>query len=523
MLKYFITFMVVIGTFASAYADFTIPEQVNQRTNELQANRDGDTPWGIAVDDSNVHFVFESRDPFTGGNSLDIHYRVLNFINWDWEDEETVTKDEIFPSNPDYQYYGHPSIVFDKDVVGLISYCKDNTTPYPPALVAEMRTRDLDFYGSPQFGTYRFMSNDGGKYAYGYPGADAVKTPVMALGADTVIYGFWMYPDTVGQTVYKHIYYNEYDFGSWGTEDRHEIYGSYNTYQANSICALDDPNGNIHIVMGLKLTPSNESIEVYHCWLDVSTGYWTDLELVSELSEPDGYDSTLPYLAFRKIASGYKMYVVWQDFDPESQENVIIIRIYDSVTEIWDTETLIYNSRVGSPCVAALINGDIYVVWDDYIDNLRWIYYKVYDYSNSTWSSLQTLTGNEDLDGLYIPTIIRDKWDNLHLSALGSVDSLPSSAKSEVFYSFYDAPPHIRNLTFLQNQSNQDSVVIDWEGMNEPDLDAYKVYRKYGDGQWQFAGSTTNTRYADTSVSYSVLCGDNIITKYYVQALDDAE
>ena len=65
-------------------------------------------------------------------------------------------------------------------------------------------------------------------------------------------------------------------------------------------------------------------------------------------------------------------------------------------------------------------------------------------------------------------------------------------------------------------------MVIDWEGMNEPDLDAYKVYRKYGDGQWQYLASTTDTRYADTSVSYSVLCGDNIITRYYVQALDDA-
>jgi len=524
MFKIFILFLTVLGISSFAYADFTVPEQVNDSTSGLQANRDGDTPWGIAVDDSgNVHFVFESQHPIPGGNGLDIHYRVLDYVNLVWGDEESVTADETFPSNPYYQNYGHPSIVFDEYTIALISYCKDMTAPY--ALEAEMRTRVFGFYGSPQFGAFDFMSNEniqGGKYSYGYAGAKAIKTPVMAIDDNGVIYGFWLYPDTVSETVYKHIYFNENVNFSWGIEEQHEIYNDYNTYSAYSICSLADPNGDIHLVMGLKLTPSDASIEVYHCWYDVSDSVWSDLEIVSEVSQPDGNNSTLPYLAFRKISTGYKMYAVWEDYIQSTSDKQVRIRIYDSVSESWNTEVLIEDDDAEKPCVAVQTNGDIYVVWQDFIDSVDWIYYKWYDYSNSTWSTIQPVTDNEDLNWLHVPTIICDKWDNLHLSGLGEVAALPDSDFCEVFYSYWDAPPHIWDLTFLQNQSNQDSVVIDWEGMNEPDLDTYKVYRKFENGQWQHIGSTTDTRYADTTALYFIICRDDDITKYYVEAVDDA-
>jgi hypothetical protein len=214
------------------------------------------------------------------------------------------------------------------------------------------------------------------------------------------------------------------------------------------------------------------------------------------------------------------MYVVWEDYIQQDTDNQVRLRIYDSASQTWATEILMADEDAEKPCVAVQTTGDIYVVWEDIIDP-HWIYYKWYDYSNSTWSSLQILTDNDDIDSLNTPTIICDKWDNLHLSAMGYLENAPEN-DYELFYSYWDAPPHIWDLTFLQNQSNQDSVVIDWEGMNEPDLDTYKVYRKFEEGQWQYVGSTTDTRYADTSVSYSVICGDSRITNYYVEAVDDA-
>jgi len=387
---------------------------------------------------------------------------------------------------------------------------------------AEMRTREFDFNETPIFDEFDYMSNAGGKYTFSSAGG-AVKTPVIAMDNNGTIYGFWLYPDTVESVVRKHVYYNEYVSGIWGTEDTLDIYFPDSTYDAESICSLADPNGDIHLVIGMKRAPSDASIEVYHCWYDVFAEEWSDLEIVSELSEPDGDNFLMPYLAFSGGASDYKLYVVWQENVVESESKQVWIRTFHKDSETWDAQELIDNSTAEYPSVAAQSNGDIYVVWNDIIDSDEWIYYRWYDKSSSSWSSPQAVTDNEDLNWLSWPTIIRDRWDNLHLAAIGEVDSLdPSVEVYEVFYSFRDAPPHIWDLTFLRNQSNQDSVVIDWEGMNEPDLDTYKVYRKFERGQWEHIGSTTDTRYADTTASYFIICNDDDITKYYVKAVDDA-
>jgi hypothetical protein len=130
-----------------------------------------------------------------------------------------------------------------------------------------------------------------------------------------------------------------------------------------------------------------------------------------------------------------------------------------------------------------------------------------------------TIIAPESVDDYGLPVLVADTYDNLHLLMTGK-KSIPTA--EDVFHTYYDAPPHISNLTFLRNQSNQDSVVIDWDGMNEPDLHTYKVFRKMPSGQWQFVDSTLATRYADTNVSYIVPCFDNKITEYYVKAIDDA-
>ena len=90
----------------------------------------------------------------------------------------------------------------------------------------------------------------------------------------------------------------------------------------------------------------------------------------------------------------------------------------------------------------------------------------------------------------------------------------------EVFYSFFDAPPHIEDLEFLANESDEDSVVISWTGWNEPDLDTYRIYRKYLGQSWALIDSTTDTRYSDTESSYSL--GGFSQIDYYVVAVDDA-
>jgi len=45
----------------------------------------------------------------------------LNYVNWEWEDEQPVTSTETF----DHDSFGHPSIIFDEETKGLVSYVID--------------------------------------------------------------------------------------------------------------------------------------------------------------------------------------------------------------------------------------------------------------------------------------------------------------------------------------------------------------------------------------------------------------
>ncbi|UCC79830.1 MAG: hypothetical protein JSW64_00315 [Candidatus Zixiibacteriota bacterium] len=437
----------IIGTYGLLYAGWTEPEQVNDGDDELQSIRDTDTPWGIAVDESgNVHFVFETNDtetiPADTQHKLDIHYRVKNYTG-DWQDEVSVTLSETehyyLPSNPSLAAYGHPSIILNADNKGLISYTMDSTPSSPYYKYCEMRTCEFD---PDDFRYYDFMSekkDNPKKYAMGWPGAHARKTPVMALDDNGSIYGFWMYLDTVESVEYYHIYYNvatydgEDDEWSWGTEDVVSSQQLDQTHNDSSICALADPAGNIHLITAMREDNEATSVEVYHMWLDGST--WYGPNQVSG-DDPDGTNSVLPYMAFSGDAQSWTLYVVWHDDDGEDTD--VYFRRKDG--QNWDDKLQLSNSgNAKQPCIATLSNGDLCVIWQDIIIGTdRWLYYRYYDASNpseSRWSAILKLEDNDELEELFNATIVSDNSDNFHLASQGYEDQ-----NENVYYSFLDGP-----------------------------------------------------------------------------------
>ncbi|UCC78675.1 MAG: T9SS type A sorting domain-containing protein [Candidatus Zixiibacteriota bacterium] len=288
---------------------------------------------------------------------------------------------------------------------------------------------------------------------------------------------------------------------------------------------MADPNGDIHLAIEMILDPSEESYEIYHCWYDVFYEEWSELEIVSEISEPDGNNSILPYLAFREVTNGYKMYVVWEEAIPESLEKQVKLRIYESNSNSWDTEILIADKYAEEPCVAVQTNGDIYVVWEDIINDVQWIYYKWFNNSSSTWSSMQAVTDNEDLNWLSEPTIICDRWDNLHLAACGEVDSLdPSSYAYEVFYSFWDAPPHAPQNLAQVFSGPPEYITITWDANSEPDMDGYMIIRRYHEKTELDTLATvddTVTTYVDTDIPHVGGETENYV-RYWIEAIDTA-
>lgn len=492
----------------------------------LAACRDSDNPWGIAVDDSgNVHFVIETEGEGTPQNHvLDIHYRV-KFASGVWSDEFPITTNEPTLYDPNYQNhvhsFGHPSIIFDNDGIGLIGYLMDQGT-VPPL---EMRAVDFNFTNYPDpFGDFHFMSEEGSPYIRsGFGGAR--KVPVMSMDNSGKIYCFWPYSIDLGGGSFTYIiYFRTYDNGSWFSEGELPPL-SEEDYIVSAINTLADPNGDIHLAIDMQYDPQNESREIYHCWYDVSADEWSDLEIVSELSEPDGENSILPYLAFSGGASDYDMHVVWQEDIVEAASKQVWIRTYHSDIDTWDARILIDDSYARSPCVATTSNGDIYVVWEDIINYVDWIYYKRYDNSNSTWSTAQQITANEDLNWLHIPTIIRDRWDNLHLAAIGEVDSLnPSVEEYEVFYSFWDAPPHAPQNLAQVFSGPPEYITITWDANSEPDMDAYMIIRRYHEKTWLDTLATVDasvTTYVDEEIPHVGGETANYV-RYWIEAIDVA-
>jgi hypothetical protein len=164
----------------------------------------------------------------------------------------------------------------------------------------------------------------------------------------------------------------------------------------------------------------------------------------------------------------------------------------------------------------------VHIVWEEETDVYSYdlVKYRKFDYAAGEWGVITTLPADEEeIEKYGMPVIISDVYDNLHVLMTGERVGAGINDE-EVYYSYWDAPPHIWDLTFLQSQSNQDSVVISWTGWGERDLDTYKIYRKYLGQSWEYVNSTTDTRYSDTESSYSQ--GGFSEIDYYVEAVDDA-
>lgn len=511
--------------FVSAFAGWTYPIQVNHDTltEGIQGTRNSDTPWSMATDDSgNVHIVIETQDD--DSCNLAIHYRVRNY-NGDWGNELSVTATENVRNPPiNHNSFGHPSIVVDNNLKGFISYVMNAGVPGDTTI--EMRTREFNYQNPANpFGDYDYMSEPGFPYVSSFGGVGR-KVPVMTKDSSGTVWGFWPYRVSVGGSNTFHIYYNTISDTDtmWGTEQELDVYElADSTYMVSMLNTKTDPAGNVHILFSMLANDTSSPYEVYWIWYDVGNEEWHGPELISEPHQPDGNNSTYAYGVFSGGTSDYLYHVVWEENHLFTGTNTVNYRCYHKEISDWDTEIIIATPDASKPCIAVDSYDKVHVVWQDSYDTTDWLFYKYYDPNNKEWSNVDTLPLDLNLLYYQIPMMVVDKWDNLHVTGTAKVDSLPEACEYEVFYTMYDAPPHISNLHLVKDESCQDSVVIAWTGKAEPDLDAYVVYRRFPSQNYDSLGSTTDTIFVDYGASYKkcdYMAMDN--TSYYIVAIDDA-
>jgi hypothetical protein len=512
-MAYLVAILVVIAA-TDIMAAWTTPFQINQLTYHLQATRDSDTPRAMALDASgNIHLVFETQADTN--STLGIHYRKRN-LNNSWGNEISITASEPLRSDPSYEHqaYGHPSIIFNADLRGLICYLMDNGSG---SQHRETRSRDVDFNQAYPFGDFRFMSEEGWPYLISF-GSSSLKVPVMAIDYNSNIYGFWPYRDTINGSGYIQLYWRKYAIGD-GWLNNEEILPAipYQYHGINTIDALADPAGDIHVVFSMTEQPSDASIEVYHCWYDVSTQTWSDLDSVSAPSGPDGHNSILPYLAFSGTPGGYQMYVVWEE--DYMADRAVKIRRYSKYTDSWDTDIVVKSPSAIKPTVTTLTNGDIYVAWADTGAYGQWIYYKYRNHETGNWSNAEQVdVGEAAKSPQDCPFIISDRWDNLHISFIGYSPNADTSDWYETYYSFNDLPPLAPiNMAVLPDTLHPK---FKWSPCTEPSFSHYVICKSQNrQGPWSYEAQTTDTIYKDVSVILN--SKDKKVLYYCVKTVDN--
>jgi len=440
---------------------------------------------------------------------MQIYMRKRN-ASGSWEDTVDVSNEPYQQSN---DAFGHPSICVLEE---------NDTTWLYVAYVDERgygnNYRELrgNIFDGEYWGTSDFISNEAG-YELPFASGGGWSTNLVVT-ADKEVYAFWVYWDSESN---GRLYFNS-TTGSWNPSNETLLYTDTDTTHSSiHMNPYADPDSNIHLVYA-DLN-GDDPYEIYYLCKgpsDNNFGNYPGTQVSSD-SDSSNVHSEFPSCAYSEYNDTAYVHVVWSH-DPLDD---IYYRRLNLTTDTWTNIEIVDSPSTGKetrPSITVDSFGDVHVVWerDDDVDEYV-TQYRKYTASTGQWGSITTLDGPDCVDDYGLPIIVADVYDNLHLLMTGiKIGSTPPD--EDVFHYFYDAPPHIWDLTFLQNQSNQDSVVIDWEGMNEPDLNTYKVYRKLEDGQWEHIGSTTDTRYADTTASYFIICGDDDITKYYVEAVDDA-
>jgi hypothetical protein len=507
--------LIIIAIFTSnglIYAAWTTPEQINALTYGLQATRDSDTPRAMAIDYlGNIHFVFETEADSV--NYLGIHYKKRSYDN-SWGNEYSITSGEPVISDSNYLHnsFGHPSIVFNNYLRGLICYLMDNGAGASPK--REARSRDIYLNDYNQFRQFSFMSEEDRPYLPTAPGA--LKVPVMAIDRNSLIYGFWPYLVTINSTNYIQIYWRIYsELDGWMGSEGLLPSISEQYYNMNSIDALADPAGNIHVIICMKLTPNDSSIEVYHCVYDIYSETWSELEAISTPIGPDGHDSLLPYMSFSGGPDDYLLHVTWQENYPTQRK--IVYRRYNRATDAWNNQVIVSSPSANKPSVAALSNGDVYVAWVDSTANYKYLYYKYLNHSTASWSSPVQLTPDTSINHQDSPFMITDKWDNLHITFTGYNSTNPND-EYEVFYSYYNLPPQAPiNLAAITDNNHPK---FKWSPCTEHCFSHYSIYKSYSSApkNWYFEAQTTDTIYTDLSVELNP--SNPQIIYYYVKTVD---
>jgi hypothetical protein len=477
--------------------------RVNTDVTRKQAPRDSDCPWSIAADESgNVYTVWE--DKREASNKLAIYFRKKGY-DGQWEQTDRRISEEVDAVS---LLHGHPSICCLPSFYPtrlLICYVREDGN-----LIVPRELRGCDFSGTQWSTPSYYIGNSSSPNIQLGPTSSGWATNIVAL-SDGQSLAFWQYGTDNGLK----LYFNKYNNG-WNTAlERPVCTPDIAYHRAFHENAVVDENDKVHLVYSSSISDQT-FLEIYYLSKTTNQddfGAYPGYQVSNQSGDTSAH---FPYCTISEYKDTTFLNIVWST-NPKKH---ISFRSKNLITGNWSNiiDTIAPSSDIAhKPCIAADSYGNLHVVWQRDIGSSYVVRYRKFTKATGLWGGVSTLPSADLVENYGMPVIISDISDNLHVLMTGTRTGAQINDE-EAYYSFYNAPPRLPlNLHQVFGYSN---IHLFWSQNKEPDIDHYKVVRKYKTTTIVF-DNIADTMFEDTNIpEYDPESGN--LVYYWLFAIDNS-
>jgi len=297
------------------------------------------------------------------------------------------------------------------------------------------------------------------------------------------------------------IRYRVYQGTSWGSEQ------TLSTDAGEAPALAVDASDNVHVVWMANLSGT---YKVRYSYYDGAG--WNDTINITASTEDQKYPSI--------AIDPYSIHVVWQEYDTANNTWDIKYRRYQSG---WDSVFNITNESFYDqiyPSIAVDLNNNVHVVWED--ENARQIKYRRYDYSTSSWGSIEVVADGGTYPQLK-PSISVYSTSNVYVTWYGKTSSSPDhwvirgAYRTTSWSSVSDLVSVVGvNVTSPSTIfARYPQICVDCY-TNIPDSDVAYIYEQDGEIEYNGASWRCTDKYAVTIIAKDANTGQ-VVTNFTVE------